>query len=134
MKRHGAESDPFVLNFIGMGIGAACLLAMSAALETWSMVVWSRSNVLALLYLSVFGSVIAFSVYYRLIKVMDATIVSLSTLVIPIVALCLGRVFLREAVAPLAVAGIATILAGVAVAIVPAGAAQRDAADGTRAL
>ena len=50
---------------------------------------------------------------------MDATIVSLSTLVIPIVALALGRAFLNETVTPMAVAGIATILAGVAVAIVP---------------
>ena len=50
---------------------------------------------------------------------MDATIVSLSTLIIPIVALVLGRAFLHETVTPLAVAGIVTILAGVAVAIVP---------------
>jgi drug/metabolite transporter (DMT)-like permease len=50
---------------------------------------------------------------------MDATIVSLSTLIFPIVALALGRAFLHETVTPMAVAGIATILAGVAVAIVP---------------
>jgi len=119
VKKYGRHGDPFVLNFFGMGLGAACLLAMSAVLERGSVVVWSRNNVLALVYLSVFGSVIAFWAYYYLIKQMDATIVSLSTLIIPIVALVLGRVFLRETVAPLAVAGIATILAGVAVAIVP---------------
>jgi drug/metabolite transporter (DMT)-like permease len=50
---------------------------------------------------------------------MDATIVSPSTLIIPIVALALGRAFLNEIVTPIAVVGIATILAGVAVAIVP---------------
>ncbi len=61
---------------------------------------------------------IAFSAYYYLIKKMDATIVSLSTLIIPIVALALGRAFLDETVTPMAVAGIATILAGVAVAII----------------
>src|SRR5580765_8230402 len=44
MKKHGRLSDPFVLNFLGMGIGAACLLAMSAAMESWPAVVWSRSN------------------------------------------------------------------------------------------
>ena len=74
---------------------------------------------LAILYLSLFGSVIAFSSYYYLIKKMDATIVSLSTLIIPIVALILGRSFLGETVTPLAVAGIVTILAGVAIAILP---------------
>jgi drug/metabolite transporter (DMT)-like permease len=49
---------------------------------------------------------------------MDATVVSLSTLIIPIVALALGHVFLDESVTPIAIAGIITILAGVAIAIV----------------
>lgn len=129
MKRHGANSDPFVLNFLGMGLGAACLLAMSAALERSSGVVWSRSNAVALLYLAVVGSVIAFSLYYRLIKSMDATVVSLSALIIPIIALVLGHVFLDETITPIAIAGIVTILAGVAVAIVPASARWRASPD-----
>ena len=119
MKKYGRRGDTFVLNFFGMALGAACLLAMSAAFEGWSAVVWSPSNVSALLYLSLVGSVIAFSIYYYLIKKMDATVVSLTTLIIPIVALALGRAFLHETVTPTALAGIATILAGVAIAIVP---------------
>ena len=98
---------------------------MSAALEPWTSVVWTQSNVLAILYLSLFGSVIAFSVYYYLIKHMDATMVSLSTLVIPIVALALGRAFLDETVTPAAVLGIVTILAGVGIAILPRGMGRR---------
>ena len=119
LKKYGRRSDPFVLNFFGMALGAACLLAMSAAMENWRTATWNRSNIQALLYLSVFGSVIAFWAYYYLIKRMDATIVSLTTLIIPIVALALGRAFLHETVTPTAVAGIATILVGVAVASVP---------------
>ena len=119
MKKYGRDADPFLVNFFGMAIGAACLLVMSAGLESWSAVNWSRSNVWSIVYLSVFGSVIAFSAYYYLIKRMDATIVSLSTLIIPIVALGLGHVFLDEIVTSRALAGIATIVAGVAVAIVP---------------
>jgi drug/metabolite transporter (DMT)-like permease len=119
MKKYGHNADPFVVNFFGMALGAACLLAMSAGLESWSAVTWSRSNVLSIVYLSVFGSVIAFSAYYYLIKRMDATIVSLSTLIIPIVALALGHAFLDEIVTPRALTGIATIVAGIAVAIVP---------------
>ena len=116
MKRYGAQSDPFVLNFLGMSIGAACLVATSAALEPWTSVAWSRSNLLALSYLSVFGSLVAFSIYYHLIKVMDATIVSLTTLIFPVVALALGHIFLGEEVSATAVVGIATVLAGVALA------------------
>jgi drug/metabolite transporter (DMT)-like permease len=119
MKKHGQHSDPFVLNVLGMAIGATGLLAMSAALEQWSAVVWTRSNVLAVLYLSLVGSVVAFSIYYYLIKRLDATSVSLTTLIIPIVALALGRVFLQEVVTPTAIVGIVTVLAGVGVAILP---------------
>jgi len=129
MKKYGHNSDPFVLNFFGMGLGAACLLVMSAALEDWHTVVWTRSNVLAILYLCVFGSVIAFSAYYYLIKKMDATIVSLTTLIIPIVALALGRAFLQETVAPMAVAGIATILAQINAARPEATDAENEAFD-----
>jgi drug/metabolite transporter (DMT)-like permease len=120
MKKHGQHSDPFVLNVLGMAIGATGLLLMSAGLERWSAVSWTRSNVLAIFYLSLVGSVVAFSIYYFLIKRLDATIVSLTTLIIPIVALALGRMLLGEVITPAAVVGIVTVLAGVAVAILPA--------------
>jgi drug/metabolite transporter (DMT)-like permease len=128
MKKHGRDSDPFVLNTFGMAIGAACLLLMSALVEPWSDVEWTRSNVMAILYLSVIGSVVAFTAYYYLIKRMDATAVSLNTLIIPIVALALGRAFLGETVGPVAVLGIVTILVGVGIAILPAGSARRRSA------
>ncbi len=124
-KKHGRHSDPFVVNFLGMALGAGCLLLMSAALEPWTTVAWTRSNALAMLYLSLFGSVIAFLAYYYLIKRLDATVVSLSTLVIPIVALALGRAFLHETVGPASVLGILMILAGVGIAILPLGRERR---------
>jgi drug/metabolite transporter (DMT)-like permease len=55
---------------------------------------------------------------------MDATVVSLSTLIIPIVALALGRAFLDETVTSRALAGIATIIIGVGIALVPARVTQ----------
>lgn len=119
MKRYGRGSDPHVLNFLGMGTGAVLLLATSALFETWAAVEWTVTNVSAVVYLAVFGSVAAFWAYYELIKLVDATVVSLSTLIIPIVALVLGRAVLGETAGPTAVVGIATILAGVSVALLP---------------
>jgi drug/metabolite transporter (DMT)-like permease len=124
VKRHGVNTDSWVLNLFGMGLGTACLLAMSAATESWRTVVWTTANVSALAYLAVFGSVIAFSIYYFLLKRMDATALSLTTLVIPIVALTLGRIVLHETVVGTAVVGIVIVLAGVGVAIVPGRAAM----------
>jgi drug/metabolite transporter (DMT)-like permease len=121
LKRHGGRTDPFVLNTFAMGLGAACLLAMSGLLERGTNVDWTVLNVGALFYLAIFGSVVAFSLYYWLIKRLDATVVSMSTLITPVIALVVGRVFLDEVMTPLALAGIATILAGVTVAIAPVG-------------
>jgi drug/metabolite transporter (DMT)-like permease len=134
MKKYGRHADPFLVNFFAMTLGAVCLLGMSAMLESWDAVNWTRSNVLAIAYLSVFGSVVAFFAYYYLIKRMDATIVSLSTLIIPIVALALGRAFLDEIVTWRATAGIATIIAGVTVALVPLRRAPVAATDDRRNL
>ena len=120
VKKHGQHTDSWILNLFGMAIGTACLLAMSAGLERGVRVEWTRSNVTAIAYLSMFGSVVAFSAYYHLLKKMDATALSLTTLIIPIVALALGRVFLQETVDRTAVAAIVAILVGVGVAIAPA--------------
>jgi drug/metabolite transporter (DMT)-like permease len=133
LKRYGRDSDPFVLNFLGMGVGAVCLLLMSAVLEPWATVTWTRSNVLALLYLALAGSVVAFWIYYTLIKRLDATIVSLTSLIIPIVALVLGRMILGETVTETAIAGVVTILAGVGTAILPARGVSRPALPSARA-
>jgi drug/metabolite transporter (DMT)-like permease len=128
MKRYANRTDPLVLNVFGMALGAVCLLAMSGLAEQSSAAVWTWNNVLALLYLAVFGSVIAFTAYFRLIKVMEASTVSLMTLIIPIVALTLGYVFLGETLTPLAIMGIGIVLIGVAIAIVPTGARRAGAA------
>jgi drug/metabolite transporter (DMT)-like permease len=117
IKRHGRHSDPFVLNFFGMSLGAVLLIATSLTFERASDIVWTVPNITALIYLAVVGSVIAFTLYYRLVKMMDATVVSLCTLIIPIVALGLGRVFLGEVITTSAVAGVVTILAGVGVTV-----------------
>jgi drug/metabolite transporter (DMT)-like permease len=120
LKKHGARSDPWILNFFGMGLGAVCLLLMSVLFESRGEAKWTRENVLAIVYLAVFGSVVAFSAYYYLLKRLDATLVSLSTLIIPIVALALGRAFLGETVRGTAILGILMVLGGVGAAILPA--------------
>jgi len=120
VKEYGKDTDVFAMNALGMTIGAACLLALSAIVERRAVVTWTASNALAVVYLSLAGSVTAFLSYYSLVKVMDATRLSLITLIFPIVAVVLGRVFLREPVPPSAWAGMSGVLLGVAIAIVPA--------------
>jgi drug/metabolite transporter (DMT)-like permease len=120
VKRHGRDTDIYVMNAFGMGLGAALLLALSAFAESHAIVAWSRDNVLAIVYLSLAGSVTTFLSYYYLVKVMEATKLSLITLIFPIVAVALGRVFLHESLPARVWSGTAAVFLGVAIAILPA--------------
>lgn len=119
VKKYGRDLDVFVMNALGMTIAAVLLLALSGWAESGAAVVWSRVNVFAIVYLALIGTVMAFSSYYWLAKVMDATYLSLITLICPVVALFLGAVFLKETIPPGAWTGMAAVMSGVAIAIVP---------------
>jgi drug/metabolite transporter (DMT)-like permease len=131
VKRHGRNTDIYVMNALGMAIGAILLLTLSALVESRVPVAWSRDNVLAIVYLALVGSVTAFLSYYSLVKVMEATKLSLITLIFPLVAVALGRVFLRESPPASARSGAAVVFLGVAIAIAPAPrrVTAKDAAD-----
>jgi len=119
IKRHGRDVDIWVMNAFGMGLGAALLLALSALVESRIPVAWSGANVLAIVYLALVGSVAAFLAYYHLAKKMEATSLSLITLIFPIVAVALGRAFLHESLPTSARFGIAAVLLGAAIAGAP---------------
>jgi drug/metabolite transporter (DMT)-like permease len=127
VKRHGKNVDIYAMNAVGMAIGSALLLTLSACVESRAAVAWSRDNVLAIVYLALAGSVTTFLSYYHLVKVMEATKLSLITLIFPIVAVALGRAFLRESLPASAWSGTAAVFLGVAIAIVPARGNPTDA-------
>lgn len=114
VKRYGKKTDIIVMNALAMSIGAVCLLALSLLTDSYAGLSWTPSNASAIVYLALFGSVTAFLSYYHLVKVMDATPLSLITLIFPIIAVFLGRFFLKEPLSGQTLAGIAVILAGVA--------------------
>ena len=68
----------------------------------------------AIVYLGVFGSAIAFTMYYYVIKHMRATKISLITLITPVLALLLGNLFNGERITPSLGFGTALILLGLA--------------------
>jgi drug/metabolite transporter (DMT)-like permease len=70
--------------------------------------------ILALIYLSLFGSVIGLVLYYSLLKQIEATKVALITLITPIVALLLGQNLNGEVIHPLMWIGTSMVLSGLA--------------------
>jgi len=116
LKKHSRNTDIYLLNALGMSMGAVNLLLLSFLTESWHQAFWSPANLLALSYLALFGSVAAFLAYYTLIKTLPATVLSTISLVFPVVAVFLGRFFLNERVTATTWVGIGAILCGVALA------------------
>jgi drug/metabolite transporter (DMT)-like permease len=114
VKAHGRKLEPAILAAGQMFFGLIPLLLIGIPLEGnpfhyhWTPVAW-----LALLYLAVVGSVIAFMLYYWLVRHMDVTKTMLISLVTPVVAVVLGMMVLGEDLSWRTVAGGIMIMVGV---------------------
>jgi drug/metabolite transporter (DMT)-like permease len=111
------KDDARVLNAWSMSLGAVLLLGLSFLFERGAAVTWTPANVGAIFYLAILGTVVAFLSYYKLIRSLPATQVSMITLIFPVVAILLGWFVLGERLTPHAGLGIALIMGGVALAL-----------------
>jgi drug/metabolite transporter (DMT)-like permease len=115
-KRELASVNPLWGTAVQFCVSAAALFVASLAFERGRPSDWNVTSFLALGFLTVFGSVVAFSLYYWLLGSMRAYQLSTVNLVVPIVAMTEGALLLREAV-PLVMVGCA-VLVLVSVAVV----------------
>ncbi|HEY6896362.1 MAG TPA: DMT family transporter [Rhodocyclaceae bacterium] len=112
LKRIGDDSPPL----------ATTVGTLAVSLPLFALVWWLVDGQLptalpprsgaAIVYLGVFGSVIGFALYYYMIKHLEASKLSLITLLTPVLALLLGSLLNGETVSPRVWLGTATILAG----------------------
>jgi drug/metabolite transporter (DMT)-like permease len=116
LKKRGRGMDVISLNFIGMIIGAVVLLGMSLAFEDHREMLFDRTAILSLLYLSIFGSVIAFVTYFWLVKHVEVVLLSLTAFVTPIIAVLLGKLVLDEHLSPQVLSGSILVLGGILIA------------------
>src|SRR5262245_50346065 len=97
VKAYGTQIDPFVLAAGQMICGFPPLLALGMATEGSPFNFhWTLMAVIALAYLVIVGSVIAFTLFYWLVRRMDVVNTMLIALVTPVVAVVLGMVVLEE--------------------------------------
>jgi drug/metabolite transporter (DMT)-like permease len=88
---------------------------------------WSTSSLLAMAYLVVFGSLVAFTAYSWLLQHAPVSLVSTYAYVNPVVAVLLGALVLAEPITPSIVIGAAIIVAAVAFIVTREGARHRAA-------
>lgn len=82
--------DPVVATGLQLFLGSIVLLWGTWALEAHRHAVWSRTSLLALAFLIVFGSASAFVIYYWLLRTMQPYQLSTISLITPLIALLEG--------------------------------------------
>jgi len=118
VKAYGTRIDPQVFAATQMIFGFVPLLGIGILLEGNPLHFhWTRKAVICLLYLVVVGSVLAFALYYWLVRRMDVTTTMLIALVTPVVAVILGIVVLHERLNWRLLAGGACIISGIALIV-----------------
>ncbi|HZL99339.1 MAG TPA: EamA family transporter, partial [Planctomycetota bacterium] len=120
IKRDGAGTSSVLLNRNGFALGGALLGLLALATETGAGTrapVWSPAAIGSVLYLSLVGSVLAFGLYFWLLRHAPAYELGLIAYVTPVVALLLGATVGDETLGWERLLGTACVLGGVALVL-----------------
>ena len=97
VKANGKHIDPVIMAAGQMLFGLIPLLVIGISLEGNPVYYrWTIRAVVSLFYLAIVGSVIAFVLYYWLVRKIDVTKSMLISLVTPVVAVIVGMIVLGE--------------------------------------
>lgn len=114
VKAYGKNLEPAILAGGQMFFGMIPLLLIGIPLEGNPFRFhWTPMAVVALFYLAIVGSVVAFLLYYWLVQHMDVTKTMLIALVTPVVAVTLGMLVLNEELQWRTLAGGVMIISGI---------------------
>ncbi|HSJ12087.1 MAG TPA: EamA family transporter, partial [Gillisia sp.] len=115
VSRASLPSNYFVNTGYQMFTGGILLFFASLAFgETWSSpAAWSLPTQYSMILLILFGSIVAFTSFNYLLKVVSPEKVATSTYVNPIIALLLGWYFLKEQITLQSIIAAAVLLTGV---------------------
>jgi drug/metabolite transporter (DMT)-like permease len=116
VKRYGRGVHPLSLTAVPLLGAAAAIGVVAVFAEADRTVRWTPAAIGSVVYLALFGSALAFVVYFWLLDKLPATRLSLITYAVPVVAVAVGTLVLDERLTARIVAGAALVIAGVALA------------------
>lgn len=120
VKLHCGHLDTPVVVAGQMSFGAMPLLAASWMAESGPFNLrWTMAAAVSLVYLAIVGSVIAFLLYFWMVKKIDVTKTMLISLVTPVVALLLGWLARGETLSWRLALGSGAILSGIGMIVLP---------------
>lgn len=96
IKKQHINTNPFVNAGLQMFFGGLFMLLLSPLTDDLSNVHWSPEAMYAMLYLIIFGSLVAYTCYAYAIRKLPMTIVSMYAYINPMVAVLLGWMVLDE--------------------------------------
>jgi len=106
------DVHPYWISFSQVAIGSIVVLPFALASGGVNFV-FDLPYIASMAYITVLSTVLAFFLWFYLLKNEDATTVSSSSLMIPVIALVLGMFILGETVNIYQVLGVALVLAGI---------------------
>ncbi len=112
IKRKGKHIDPMAMNAGGIIAGIPVMYGLALILEDFRDVRLDAPGIGSILYLGSLGTVVTFTVYYWLVKRVEAVYLSLISTVIPVIALILGALMLGEKLPPAVFGGSALVIVG----------------------
>jgi drug/metabolite transporter (DMT)-like permease len=119
-KRHGGDLHSAALNATATAVGAVLLLGLAVVSGERIQLPHDARSWAAVGYLAIVGSVVAFLIYFSLLRTWKATTVSFFAVFTPVIAIVLGAAILGERLSLWSVAGSALILTGVSLTLLSA--------------
>jgi drug/metabolite transporter (DMT)-like permease len=110
-KKSLSNVDPVATSVIQQSLGAVIVAPLALTVEGFSFPL-TQPYLMMILYLSIFGSGTTVFLWLYLIREEDVTVLSLSSFLIPMVAVFLGWLLLAESIQPVSLLGMALILTG----------------------
>jgi drug/metabolite transporter (DMT)-like permease len=114
-KRRDFGGSPFRSTAVQMVFSGVILTTAATLHGDWQQVAFTPKSVAALAYLSIIGSLVAYSAYIYAIQHLPLSFVSLYAYINPIIAVALGALLLNEPLTARVLAASGLVLAGTAI-------------------
>ena len=112
-KKNIHTHNRYLLNGGSMLVGGITTLSIHFIFDGNAHLIWNINSIGSLIYLTLIGSALAFSIHFWMLLHVEATTLSFVTIVSPVVALFLGYIILSENLSGLQFAGSALVIGGV---------------------
>jgi len=112
LKKHISHIDTISMNAVCQTSAGIILLFISSIIESDMTMNWSSFNIIAMAYLTIFGTIITWMIYIWLFKHLSMSQIAYVAFPPPVIAFLIGWYFLGETMTPISILGAAMVIGG----------------------